>query len=797
MAIRFINPILEIGHLLLNVEKPARYIGGEYGRLSKKQQIKNNTLKTIIAFPDLYEIGMSNQALRIIYKHLNKIEGISCDRAFAPAPDFEKILKEKDIPLYGLDTGISLKNADILMFTLGYELGLTGIFAIMNVCGIPLRCQDRGEKDPIILIGGPCVSNPLPYSLFIDAFWIGEAEGEFFELASNLAEIKKSGADKKVLLEKIISHQSVWTKGKNKAIRAIDNEFSLGKNGPAIFPVPSMKVVHHHGSVEIMRGCPNACRFCHSGYWYRPMRQKKSDIIETEAEAFIKEGGYREITLSSLSSGDYQYLGNLIHVLNYRYKNQNISFQLPSLKVSSFSMDILDKISQVRNSGLTFAVETPLDFWQMSINKNVGSDDLGIILKEAKKRGWRLIKFYFMLGLPLDLREASEEEEIAIFIERMAKISGLRFNINISTFVPKPHTPFQWSAQMSKETAEKKFNYLFKRLKPLGHKLGVQDPLISMIEGIASRGDERAGLIFEQAFNMGTRLDAWSDYIKKEVWEKLIQINKDYINEILGEKAPGIDLPWSCISSNIKNNYFEKELINSRNGETTPACMKKCKNPCGACQNKGRIVQNIIQSNVSPLQNIESIHTLKIKDPETYRILFSFYKQGTAVFQPHLGLVEIFSMAFIRAGIPILYSRGFNPLPRLEIASPLSLGIKAGGEIAAIDTEKYFNANKFKTAINRFLPEGLKVIEAMNVLIQSGAKKHSVSSLLWGFVYDGKDGKPEMVKAKEEKAYRLSRICSEGSVFDLERLSVLAHPVELTGESTGESYFKVYRELYG
>ena len=302
MEIRRIDPLTDLASLLLKVEKPARYTGGEYGRLCNPHLLHDNsTLKTVISFPDLYEIGMSNQALRILYNNLNRIEGVLCDRAFAPAPDFEELLRKQELPLYGLETGISLKNADILMFTLGYELLITGLFTILDISGIPLRSADRTEYDPVILMGGPCVSNPLPYSKFIDAFWIGEAEGGFFELALELRDIKKSGGARQALLERLCLHPSVWMKGKDRAQRAIDREFSE-RSDAAVFPVPGMKVVHHHGAVEIMRGCPNGCRFCHAGYWYRPMRQKNASLVEKETEAFIQQGGYREITLSSLSS---------------------------------------------------------------------------------------------------------------------------------------------------------------------------------------------------------------------------------------------------------------------------------------------------------------------------------------------------------------------------------------------------------------------------------------------------------------------------------------------------------------
>jgi hypothetical protein len=370
----------------------------------------------------------------------------------------------------------------------------------------------------------------------------------------------------------------------------------------------------------------------------------------------------------------------------------------------------------------------------------------------------------------------------------------MRFNVNIGTFVPKAHTPFQWAGQINAEAAEKKLSYIRNRLKPQGHKVGIQDPFISMIEGVASRGDERAGAIFEEAFKAGCRLDSWTEYLKKNVWEEIFERHKNLVDDFLAEKETSVLLPWSFVSPGVSEKFYLQDLEKSRNREFTCSCIKKCNN-CGVCGDSLQVVENFIQLKENSAKEEQEIPKISKTDPDTYRILFSFSKHGTAVFHSHLCLLEIFSMAFLRAGIPVIYTQGFNPLPKLEIASPVSLGIKAGSEIAAIDTDGYFDAVRFEKSFNEFLPEGFKVVEAMNVFIPSGGKKYSLSSILWGYVYAGKDGGTDTVEAKKEKSYREARIGDDGSIYSLERLALLAGKND-PESSRADSYFTVYRSLY-
>jgi radical SAM superfamily enzyme YgiQ (UPF0313 family) len=808
MKERYIDPIAELGGRLLEVEKPARYVGGEFGILAKNAAC----FRSLIAFPDLYEIGMSNQALRIIYNSLNSMPGIFCDRAFAPAPDFEKLLREKNIPLYGLDTGIALADLDLLMFTIGYELGLSGVIAMLDIAQIPLHCSERGRRHPIVIAGGPAISNPLPFSPFIDAFWIGEAEAGFFELVAELVRLKESGKGRGELQEKISCHPNVWVQAKKKAKRAVAVNFSE-ETAAAVYPVPSMKVVHHHGMVEIMRGCPNGCRFCHAGFWYRPMRQKRHELIINHVQAMVEQGGWQEISLSSLSSGDYTGVGELIDALNKRFSSRHISFQMPSLKVSGFSYTLLEKISATRKSGITFAVETPEDLCQMAINKEVSRDQVVVILEELKKRGWRTAKFYFMIGLPVRMG-GDEEAEIVSFITDIGRRTRMLFTVNVGIFVPKPHTPYQWSAQLDTNTAAEKLAYIKSRLKRLGHKVSVSDILISRIEGLLSRGDEKAGLLCEQAYLGGSRLDAWNEYINKDKWLELLEKNRDITGIFSIEKRER--LPWQGIDSNVNKNYLLQELENSDNSQQTGICRKGCVNPCGVCNKKIKIAKNALMCGISadknetktgnvvscdPANNASNIQAAIIKpqgksDPLICRVLFSFSKQRSAVFHGHLSIIELFSMAFIRSGLPVLYTQGFNPLAKIEFASPLTTGISASAEIAAADFTEGQEIDIFIIKLNSSLPEGIRIEKAEVFYILPGMKKHSLSSLLWGFGYTANHG-TDYVKAVFEKTYRQKQLMqnTRAGLFYLNRNAVLSRNI-IDDSNEWASYFDVYQFLY-
>jgi hypothetical protein len=383
------------------------------------------------------------------------------------------------------------------------------------------------------------------------------------------------------------------------------------------------------------------------------------------------------------------------------------------------------------------------------------------------------------------------------FILDVAGRVGMHFSVNVGAFVPKPHTPYQWVSQIDEQRAREKIRHIRDSLKPRGHKVNYNDPFAAVIEGLLSRGDERVGELIEEAYSRGCRLDAWDEHIQKDIWADLLSRHGPLVQEISGERDIEKPLPWDCIDSGASTAFLKGEYAKSNLAEFTSPCGDNCGHPCGACKGDTKIVSNIIH-NDNLLQVKVAEQDVKKRDPRTVRILFSFAKQGAAAFLPHLALVELFSMAFIRARIPVLFTQGFNPIPKLNFAFPLTLGIQADGEIASVDLDllgsENFTAADFTREMNRNLPDGMEVQEALKALIPSGDKKRSIPSLLWGSVYRAEDGGDDMVPVIAEKSYRLSRTSGGRSLLQLRRKTVLAKSPE--DPQTPASYFAVYRSWY-
>jgi radical SAM family uncharacterized protein/radical SAM-linked protein len=736
------NSIIEPQHLLrdvlLSVKQPARYVGGEF---QLKPVVPGpQDYRIGLCFPDLYEIGMANHAIKILYDLLNRIEGVACERVFAPAPDFENVLRSRDIPLYTLETGTPLHRLDMLCFSVGYELSATNILNVLELGGIPLKNSDRGDEHPIVIAGGPAVTNPLQFARFFDGVYIGEAEAQFPDIIIHARDKKRDTGKRAEILTQIHEYSCIWHDGTAQAARAADMSFtrssSQAEDAESVrftyFTVPTIKPVQDHGVVEIMRGCPNGCRFCHAGELYKPYRQRSYAEIRSAVDQMVRELGYRDVTLSSLSSGDHPQILPIAQTLTGIYSRSHVSFSLPSLKVDTFSLPLLSQIAAVRRSGLTFAVETPDESFQRAMNKEVPAEQVASIVKEAKKLGWKSAKFYFMTGLPFVPLE-TEAEQIAEYVGRIQRESGIAVHVNVGTFIPKPHTPFQWAPLLDPGTAWEHLlqikRTIMSRVKKA--KVSFQNPFISFIEGVISRGSLRSGELIEEAFRRGARLDAWDEYLDTSVWEEVFRAaDWDVEQEICRARDFDEPLPWESVRLASTTAYLRREYRRAEQAVRTGVCEPDCTHNCGVCAPAGAQ-----QSSPDALRPIpapdEELLCEKTPDAavEEHRmtVLMQYRRDGKALYISHLHCMQMFEKAFQRSGAAVSFTQGFNPKPVMEFLQPLPLGIAGERELlsVSIDTSQEAAsaqlAGKLREQLNRNLPEGFYIEKA--AVLHPGACK--------------------------------------------------------------------------
>jgi len=732
-----IIPHRDLRAILPRVEKPGRYVGGEFGTVVKEGA---DLLRVAISYPDLYEIGMSNTSIRLIYRLLNGLEGVACERVFAPAMDFETELRAHLLPLYSLESGRPLRSFDLVGFSMGYELTFTNLLNILDLGGIPILRRERGPGDPLVIAGGPAITNPVPFGPVIDAAFTGEIEGEGIEVFAQLAAAKARGAGRGELLELLAGQPFIWTADKGEPVRRVlwrgFGEGGAAAGSPPALPIPSIRTVQDHGVVEIMRGCPHGCRFCHAGLFYRPFRMKDPAAIVAEVDEQVLQHGYREVTLASLSTGDYPGVAELVRFLNGRYAEQRVSFNLPSLRISSVTLDLLSEVSSVRKTGLTFAVETPLPEWQAGVNKPVSGERIVDLLKEARGRGWRQAKFYFMIGLPV----AAGQDECGPILQLLEELRAqvrMELIVNVSAFIPKPHTPFQWAQQLGEQEALDRIMRV-KRSAPKGVSVRYHSPFLSVLEGVVSRGDERAGELFVEAFRRGARFDSWEDLVDRKLWRGLFaEAGWDVEGETCRERALEEKLPWDGVRLGVSDPFLKREWGRALVGEETAACCAGCTHACGVCRGDTQ------PREVAPVGGPEALAAALPARPapavppgERKRVLFSFSKRGRAVFLGHLDLMQVFERALLRAGYVAVFTEGYNPKPRLEFAQPLTLGVEAEAEVARVEVANFESSEAFRERLNGALPEGIRIgdVQAAEPL-QPGEKKLSVMAAYWGAEY--------------------------------------------------------------
>lgn len=588
--------------ILYRVEKPARYIGGELNSYNKD---KNSVdIRYAFCFPDVYEVAMSHLGTKILYHLMNEREDTFCERCFAPWPDMEKLLRENNIPLGTLETKDSLSEFDILGFTLQYEMSYTNILNMLDMCNIPVRASKRGEEYPIIMMGGPCAYNPEPLYDIADVFILGEGEEVTHDVLDVYKEMK--GKSKAEYLRAISKIQGVYVPSlydvnynedgtiKEMAPKYEDVPKTVKKrivsdfnanNSPEKFIVPYTEIIHDRIVIETFRGCTRGCRFCQAGMIYRPVREKTTEKLMEEIDVLVKNTGYQEISLSSLSICDYSNIQNLIFSLIEKYGEEKIGVSIPSIRIDAFSVDLIKEIQKVRKTGLTFAPEAGTQRMRDVINKGVTEEDLLRSARNAFESGWSTIKLYFVIGLPYETVEdvegiahlAEKVVEEYFHVPRDVRKRGLRVTVSTSILVPKPFTPFQWAPMNQVAEVREKISSLRDAIKSKAINYNWHESALSYLEAVFARGDRKLCDVLVKAFEKGARFDGWNEYFNFELWQEAFEECGVY-GEFYAYRERSYDeiLPWDFIDIGVSKSYLISENEKAKEMVLTPDCRERC-----------------------------------------------------------------------------------------------------------------------------------------------------------------------------------------------------------------------------
>lgn len=748
---------MNLDTILPHVKKPGQYIGKEFNRIVKDWE--NAQVRMALVFPDRYEIGMSHQGLQILYHIVNGRKEYLAERAYVPDLDMEDLLRKNGIPLFSLESKKPLKEFDVVGITLPYELCYANILTILDLAGMPFRAKDRDASCPLVIGGGPCSFNPEPVADFFDAILLGDGEEAILEIAEVVQKAKIDKVDKAELLDRlhritglyvpsmfesrydaqgnfkeIVPHKEGCERVKKRILA--DLEKAEGIITPL---VPLTKIVHDRLGVEIARGCTRGCRFCQAGIIYRPVRERSPDRVMELARNGIAGSGFDELALLSLSTGDYSCLSQVMIQLMNTFAAQKVSVSMPSMRVGTLTPDIMEQIRRVRKTGFTVAPEAGSERLRQVINKGITETDLLETCKAAFDLGWRRIKFYFMIGLPTETMD--DVEAIAELAHKVLNVTGKGKTITVSvgTFVPKAHTPFQREPQLSIEESFAKIDLLKTRLKKRAFTFKWQDPGQSFLEGVMARGDRKLSFVIEAAWRKGARLDGWSDYFNLDTWLHAGQECDTDLNQYLRKREVHEALPWSHLDTGVDESFLCEEHQKALSGEYTPDCRIHGCQKCGLCDFKTlRPIthhtkdRELTEAARTPEPDSracpsKSIDTEALKDdhpaldankktpeqrPGHYVYKIEYSRLGSARYLGHLEMASMFFRLFRRVGMPVNYSQGFNPSPRVSFSPALPLGTESEVEYLLVNLyEELSDPGALQKAMNGQLPDGIRVKE--------------------------------------------------------------------------------------
>jgi len=710
------------------IERPSRYLGNEVNII--KKDLDRVRLKCALVFPDLYEIGTSHFGLQILYSILNKKKEVCAERVFAPGIDMEEHLRALKIPLMSLETKTPVCDFDLIGFSILYELNYTNILNILDLAGIPFYSSQRDDSYPLIVGGGPCTCNPEPIADFFDIIVVGDGENVIREITDTWLKFKKNQNNGKENLLKIMSNiEGVYVPSffnlefEENGIQTVRPKYSdytkvtrtIAKNLDTLpFPdapiVPYGKPVHDRLRLEIARGCTRGCRFCQAGMIYRPVRERSMETLLELSEKALRKTGYEDISLLSLSTGDYECIIPLMQRMMEKCETRHIAISLPSLRAGTLTPELMRLIKKVRKTGFTIAPEAGTQRLRKFINKNISEKEIIETVQNSFDLGWQVIKLYFMIGLPSERKE--DIQGIVDLVKKLRKIKGKngkwgKINVSVSTFIPKPHTPFQWEPQLSLDEAKERIKYIKSNLKMPGIHFKWQKPETSVLEGLFARGNRQLSRLLVSAHKKGCKFDSWSDRFNFGLWQEACEdtgVEIDYFNR----RKRDLDepLPWDHIDTKVSKDFLKEERERAENLESTGDCrMGDCKG-CGVCDFE--VIEPRTFKESPKEQPLNSGKSNKI----SYRKLkVSFSKTGTAKYFGHLEFVNIVFRAIKRANLDIKYSQGFHPKPKVSFENPLAIGIESEIENMYIAVSQLIKREVVVQRLNKQLPEGLEILE--------------------------------------------------------------------------------------
>ncbi len=718
----------DLEDILQNVEKPGRYLGGEWNSVKKAPD--RVAMKVALAFPDLYEVGMSYLGQKILYKILNSHPRILAERVFAPWLDMERKLRAKNLPLFSLENRIPLDQFDIIGFSLLYELNYSNVLNMLDLGRIPLISSSRDLEYPLVVFGGPAAFNPEPVADYCDLFVIGDGEEAFIEIIQSYADLKKELKHKADILKELGKIKGVYIPSfydsyqrKNIPLIAVKP-----KNGmPAkikkrvLFPfqqapfpediiVPHIQVIFDRVAWEIARGCPQNCRFCQASSIYFPPRVKGPSSVIKGILNSLRSTGYDSVSLASLSVSDYPHLEAIIRSLMRELEKQKVSLSLSSLRPKGLTSEVVANIVKVRKTGFTLVPEAGTDRLRAVINKCLKNDEIWEAAENAFSEGWKRLKLYFMIGLPTET-----EEDLLGIVGMVKQIHGIgrkllkrspQVNLSISSFIPKPHTPFQWLPMEKEDVLHEKFKFVLSHLKKYPSIRLNRDSLErSVLEGVFSRGDKRLNAVLHNAWECGARFDSWDDMFRFQIWEKAFESEKLDYREFLSELDKESILPWDHIDTGLKKNHLLKELEMALDGKSSPPCsLRECAE-CRGCSFSNFNQDRFDEDMTDVVQDSPALGK-RTEEVQRYRALYR--KTDRARYLSHMDLNNIIQQGFRRAGISVIYSKGFHPKMLISYPPALPLGMAGTAEWMEFKSLHVFTQKEFLSRINPFLIEGVE-----------------------------------------------------------------------------------------